>query len=82
MSLLETKTTHLLPCPTPVPAAGKGHAASSGAVQRLVFCPLYQSCLDVAVKSGWEDFTCSRCPLAEQQATPSAAVLARQQPKE
>jgi hypothetical protein len=77
MSLPETNTTGLLPCPTPVPS-GK---TSAGAVQRLVFCPLYQGCLDVAVKSGWEDFTCARCPLARQQRAPSAALLATRQPK-
>jgi hypothetical protein len=80
MSLPETNTTDLLPCPTPVPAAGKLSAA--GAVKRLVFCPLYQGCLDLAVKSGWEDFTCARCPLAKHQSTPSASLLATQQPKE
>jgi len=51
-------------------------------VQRLVFCPLYQQCLDVAVRNGWEDFTCRRCPLARQQAAPSATLLATLQPKE
>ena len=81
MSLLETNTTGLLPCPTPIPAAGKSSDAA-GTVERLVFCPLYQGCLDVAVKSGWEDFTCSRCPLAAQQTAPSAASLATRQPKE
>ncbi|HEY8210446.1 MAG TPA: hypothetical protein VIG99_23350 [Myxococcaceae bacterium] len=77
MSRLEPNTTELLPCPTPVPG-GK----SALAVERLVFCPLYQGCLDMAVHSGWEDFTCRRCPLAPRQATPSAAVLATRQPRE
>ena len=81
MSLPETNTTDLLPCPTPLPSAAKSSGAA-GAVERLVFCPLYQGCLDVAVKSGWEDFTCSRCPLAKQQTAPSAALLATRQPKE
>lgn len=80
MSLLEPNTTDLLPCPTPVRGAGK--SPSAGAVERLVFCPLYQDCLDVAVKRGWEDFTCSRCPLARQQTAPSAASLATRQPKD
>jgi len=79
MSHPEPTTRSFLPCPTPVPA---GKASSSGAVQRLVFCPLYQQCLDVAVRSGWEDFTCRRCPLARQQAAPSATLLATLQPKE
>jgi len=81
MSLPEPNTTDLLPCPTPVRSAAKS-SAGSGAVERLVFCPLYQSCLDVAVKSGWEDFTCRRCPLARHQPAPSAAALATRQPKE
>lgn len=80
MSLPEPNTTDLLPCPTRVPAAGK--SPSTGPVERLVFCPLYQGCLDVAVKSGWEDFTCRRCPLAVRQVSPSAAALATSQPKE
>ena len=79
MSHPEPTTRSFLPCPTPVRA---GKASSSGAVQRLVFCPLYQQCLDVAVRSGWEDFTCRRCPLARQQAAPSATLLATLQPKE
>ena len=77
MSLPETNTTQALPCPTPVPAG-----AEPEAVLRLVFCPLYQQCLDVAVRNGWEDFTCSRCPLCRQPAAPSAAVLATRQPRE
>ena len=78
MSLPEPNTTDLLPCPTPVPA-GK---ANEPGVERLVFCPLYQGCLDLAVHSGWEDFTCRRCPLAKHQTAPSAAALATRQPKE
>jgi hypothetical protein len=33
---------------------------------RNVFCPSYTRCLDVAVKAGWEDWTCARCALAHQ----------------
>ncbi|HVE86235.1 MAG TPA: hypothetical protein VND93_25435 [Myxococcales bacterium] len=77
MSHPEPNTSSFLPCPTRVRA---GRIAS--AVERLVFCPLYQQCLDVAAKNGWEDFTCRRCPLAREQATaPSAAALATHQPK-
>lgn len=78
MSLRELNTVNLLPCPTPVPAG----IASSSAVARVVFCPVYQQCLDVAVRNGWEDWTCGRCPLARQQAAPSAAQLATHQPRE
>ena len=79
MSLPETNTTDSLPCPTPVRA---GKDSASKAVERLVFCPLYQDCLDVAVRGGWEDFTCRRCPLARQQTAPSAALLATRQPRD
>lgn len=78
MSRPEPNTTDLLPCPTPVPAGND----SILPVDRLVFCPLYQGCLDMAVHSGWEDFTCRRCPIAPWQGTPSAALLATRQPKD
>lgn len=81
MSLPEEITTQLLPYPTRVPARAAA-TSGDGAVKRLVFCPLYQQCLDVAVRNGWEDWTCRRCPLAAQQTTPSAAGLATRQPSE
>jgi len=49
---------------------------------RLVFCPVYQQCLDVAVRNDWEDWTCGRCPLARRYEAPSASELATRQPKE
>ena len=30
---------------------------------RNIFCPHYQGCLDLAVRSDWADWTCGRCPL-------------------
>ena len=50
MSRRELNTANLLPCPTPVPA---GSVSSMSGV-RLVFCPVYQQCLDVAVRN--EDY--------------------------
>jgi hypothetical protein len=67
-----------LPNPTAVPPS----AQAVGRVCRLVFCAMYQHCLDVAVKNDWDDWTCSHCPLSTQKAAPSAAQWATHQPKE
>lgn len=67
-----------LPTPTRVPAGSR----TAGEVQRLVFCASYQDCLDLAVRRGWEDWTCSRCLLAPLAATPSAASFATRQPRD
>lgn len=64
--------------PTRVPTDER----SARAVQRLVFCASYHQCLDVAVRGGWEDWTCSRCPLTSQATAPSAASLATRQPRD
>jgi len=36
---------------------------------RMLFCTFYERCLDFAVKQRWENWTCARCSLANQQAT-------------
>src|SRR5205823_4963980 len=72
----QSGTLQLLPCPTPAPQG----STASGAVTRHVFCPHYPQCLDVAVREDWEDWTCSRCPLARAQPATSAAALATRQP--
>ena len=43
---------------------------------RRLFCPEYDSCLDVAVAGGWTSWTCERCPLAARQVAPLASLLA------
>jgi hypothetical protein len=31
-------------------------------VHRNLYCPHYDSCLELAVQAGWESWTCARCP--------------------
>jgi len=49
---------------------------------RVLFCPLYASCLDHAVLLDWNDWTCAKCALREQTPAPSAARYSRDRPKE
>ena len=49
---------------------------------RNLFCPLYQACLDYAVRKDWQDFTCSACQLKERTPAPSATRYSRDRPKE
>lgn len=34
---------------------------------RNLYCFHYDRCLDLAVKSGWESWTCSRCALMQER---------------
>ncbi|MFN7132599.1 MAG: hypothetical protein ACK4N5_11000 [Myxococcales bacterium] len=44
---------------------------------RNVFCVNYDSCLNVAVKNGWGDWTCQRCPLRNNAKKPTASSFAQ-----
>ena len=54
--------------PAPInPEAGLGGKGGGVEFHRNLFCAHYDDCLDEAVKRGWNSFSCSRCPLFEQQ---------------
>ncbi|MDQ3262269.1 MAG: hypothetical protein M3Y59_01210 [Myxococcota bacterium] len=40
---------------------------SSVEKQRNLYCHLYDQCLSVAVREGWEGWTCMNCPLFNVQ---------------
>lgn len=44
---------------------------------RNIYCGTYDQCLNVAVKNGWGDWTCSRCPLKTVAKRPNAGVFAQ-----
>lgn len=64
------------PNPVEVPA----RAQRDVSVDREVFCPSYQRCLDYASRSGWDDFTCRQCALARLAPQPSASRYANDRP--
>ncbi len=69
-----------LPGPRPVPIPARVQRDAS--VEREVFCPSYDACLDVASRNGWDDFTCRLCPLAKLAPHPSAVRYAHDRPGE
>jgi len=42
-------------------------------ITRRVFCIHYRACLDVAVKSKWDGFTCASCGAYQEEDTTGAA---------
>ncbi len=49
---------------------------------RNIFCTLYQHCLDLAVRSDWDDWTCARCPMRHgEDAKPDATAYAHSRPR-
>lgn len=40
--------------------------------ERNVFCPLYNNCLDHAVKCAWPTWECSHCEMRCQQIQPNS----------
>jgi hypothetical protein len=61
------------------------HTHRGDAVQqpvRNLFCPMYQACLDHAVRADWQDFTCAACQLKDRTPAPSATRYSRDRPKE
>lgn len=53
------------PCPTELHAHMR--FPSSVAKHRNLYCAHYDACLDVAVKKGWEGWSCLNCPLFRVQ---------------
>lgn len=50
---------HAKPRPVALPAALKADVAVDEI--RNLYCSYYAGCIDVAVKKGWESFTCTKC---------------------
>lgn len=44
---------------SPIAPDGKRYSVEE---HRNLFCEYYDGCLDLAVKKGWNSFTCVRCP--------------------
>lgn len=42
--------------------------------QRNIHCPFYTSCLNLAAKRGWQDWTCLQCENGRQQEESISAV--------
>jgi hypothetical protein len=45
--------------------------------ERNTFCTSYRQCLDCALKSGWEGFSCAACPLKSRDSGPRAEAFVR-----
>ena len=58
------------PVELPAPINPEGGKNQSVELHRNLFCIHYDACLDVAVKEGWNSFTCIRC--AFYHASPDA----------
>ena len=70
-----------MPKPLPQPTELHAHMRfpSSVARHRNLYCHNYDRCLDHAVKSGWEGWSCHNCPLFQQEGeTPRAEDFASQ----
>lgn len=73
-------SSHYNPNPTSLPAVRGDRAGTAS--HRNVFCDSYQSCLNVAVKRGWADWTCAKCTLVTLTPIPSAVKYAQDRPRE
>jgi hypothetical protein len=59
-AFVETYMSCAKPNPVPLPASAcKGDRDPEET--RNVFCAQYSRCIDVAIREGWESFTCTRC---------------------
>ena len=76
------------PLPQPVALAGLRPVPTpprherDPAVDRKVFCPNYDACLDVAARQGWDDFSCRQCSFAREVPAPSADRYAEDRPNQ
>ncbi len=70
----------ITPCPSPLPSALREEGAVES--QRNLFCHHYDACLHLAVKRGWDGWSCRHCPLREQRAgVPEAREYAHSRPR-
>jgi hypothetical protein len=71
----EDLTLSITPCPSPLPSALRDEQTVE--IQRNLFCPNYDGCLHLAVKRGWDGWTCRHCPLlGRREFTPRARDFA------
>jgi hypothetical protein len=49
--------------PSPVPAP---QARNEGEVARRVLCKRYDGCLDQAIESRWQGFSCDQCSIRDE----------------
>lgn len=66
-------TMNAIASPTRRPTLLEPEAVS---LHRQVYCPEYDDCLEIAVRSGWRSWSCESCPLARQAALPRAEDFA------
>ncbi|MFL5348835.1 MAG: hypothetical protein ACJ8AT_28900 [Hyalangium sp.] len=70
----------ITPCPTPLPSAIREEEAVEA--QRNLFCSLYDRCLHLAVKRGWDGWSCRHCPLRDfRVGEPEARDYAHARPR-
>ena len=70
----------LIPCPTPL--AGALRDEESVEVERNLYCRNYDACLHLAVKKGWEGWSCAQCPLFSHRGEePEARDFAHSRPR-
>jgi hypothetical protein len=48
---------------------------------RNLYCTHYASCIDVAIRKGWNSFSCVRCGFFAERELPEASSFAFSQPK-
>ena len=61
----------------PTEHQGQAGRTLETAEHRNVYCGVYTLCLDKAIKQGWNDWTCQRCPSFAATTKPSAASYAQ-----
>jgi hypothetical protein len=70
----------ITPCPSPLPSALRDESAVEA--QRNLFCFNYDACLHLAVKRGWDGWSCRHCPLRERRdSEPRARDYAESRPR-
>jgi hypothetical protein len=70
----------ITPCPSPLPSALRDESAVE--TQRNLFCFNYDACLHLAVKRGWDGWSCRHCPLRDQRhCEPQARDYAESRPR-
>ncbi len=70
----------LCPCPTPLPCALRDEEAVES--QRNLYCAHYDNCLHLAVKRGWDGWSCRQCALRDYRSgVPEARDFAHARPR-
>jgi hypothetical protein len=70
----------ITPCPSPLPSALRDEEAVDS--QRNLFCSNYDACLHLAVRRGWDGWSCRQCPLRDFRLNaPQAKDFATSRPR-